>query len=149
MSTRSLYELDASSTLFPELLEDLLHDTKWIDQLKTLPKDDLVGQAGHLNNVWLTAVPTTPRSLPHRFSMIPIARACHPGGVSACCGKFAVLGWFSPQRMKYLTSFRSPPYNRSHTTHSTMPIRGHSSEKVFVSSDFGYPPRAIRHQLDR
>lgn len=51
MTTQSLYELDASSTLFLEKLNKLLHDTKWMDELKTLPMDDLAGQAGHLNNV--------------------------------------------------------------------------------------------------
>ena len=51
MSTQHLYELDASSTLFPEQLDKLLRDKKWIGQLKTLPKDNLVEIAGGLNNV--------------------------------------------------------------------------------------------------
>ena len=49
--THHFYDLDASSTLFPEQLDNLFRDKKWIDQLKTLPKGDLIGLAGHLNNV--------------------------------------------------------------------------------------------------
>ena len=51
MSKQLLYELDASSTLLPEQLSELLRDTKWIDELKTLPEGERVGLAGHLNNV--------------------------------------------------------------------------------------------------
>ena len=148
MSKQLLYELDASSTLLTEQLNELLRDTKWIDELKTLPEDDLVGLAGHLSNVWLTAVPTILAHQLHRFSIVPIARACHRGGVFACCGEFAVLGRFSPQRMKYPASFRSPPHYRSRSGDSSMSTKGPCLEKMFVLNDFGYPPRTIRSQLN-
>ena len=148
ISKQHLCELNASSTLFPEQLDKLLHDDKWIDQLKTLPEGDLVGLAGHLSNVWLTIVPTTPRSLAHRFSIVPIARVCHPGGVFACCGKLADPGRFSPQRMKYLTGFWFLLQHRSRSADSAMPTWGHSPEWMFVLNKFGYPPQAIRRQLD-
>ena len=51
MSAQRLYELDSASTRFPEQLDELLRDTKWIDQLETPPKGDLVGLAGHINDV--------------------------------------------------------------------------------------------------
>ena len=51
MSVQSLYELDASSARFPEQLDELLRDGKWIDQLKTLPEGELVGLTGRLDHV--------------------------------------------------------------------------------------------------
>ena len=51
MSAQHLNELDASSTQFPEQLDKLLCDKEWIDQLKTLPKGELVELTGHLNGV--------------------------------------------------------------------------------------------------
>ena len=149
MSVQRLNELDASSTLFPEQLDKLFRDKEWIDQLRTLPEGDLVELTGHLNGVRPTAVPTTSRSLLHRFSMVSIARAHRSGSVSACCRKFAVLGGFSPQRINYLPSFLSPLCHQSHLADSAMSTRGPSSGKMFVLNDFGYTPRTTGWQLDK
>ena len=51
MSAQLLYELDSSSTRFPEQLDKLLRNKEWIDQLKTLPKGDLVELTGRLDGV--------------------------------------------------------------------------------------------------
>ena len=51
MSVRWLYQLDASSIRFPEQLDELLRDRKWIDQLKTLPEGDLVRLTDRLDHV--------------------------------------------------------------------------------------------------
>ncbi|KAF9641912.1 kinase-like protein, partial [Thelephora ganbajun] len=51
MLTQRLYELDRSSTQFPEQLDKLLHDKEWIEDLKLLPEDELVELIGCLNDV--------------------------------------------------------------------------------------------------
>ena len=51
MSAQLLYELDTSSTRFPEQLDELLRDKEWIDQLKTLPEGELVGLTGYIDDV--------------------------------------------------------------------------------------------------
>ena len=59
MSTQRLYELDRSSTQFPEQLNELLHDKEWVEQIKLLPEDALVELTGYLHDVWLISTPTT------------------------------------------------------------------------------------------
>ena len=99
MSAQRLYELDKSSTRFPEQLEKLLDDKEWIDHLRALPRGDVPGLISHLDEVWPTTLPAVSRPLPHRFSIASITRAQRSGSISACCGKFAVTGRSSPQRM--------------------------------------------------
>ena len=51
MSAQRLYELDRSSTQFPEQLDELLHDEEWERQLQLLPEDELMELTGHLDDV--------------------------------------------------------------------------------------------------
>ena len=51
MLAQRLYELDRSSTRFPEQLNDLLHDEEWARQLKPLPEDELMELIGYLDDV--------------------------------------------------------------------------------------------------
>ena len=53
-----LYKLDMSSTRFPEQLNELLHDEGWVEHLHLLPKGELVGLIGYLDNVRFVSTPT-------------------------------------------------------------------------------------------
>jgi hypothetical protein len=81
MSAQRLYELDRSSTQFPEQLNELLHDKEWVKQLRLLPEGELVELAGHLHDVWLISTPTTshsstPQILDDLDSMSSPSRKC-------------------------------------------------------------------------
>ena len=62
MQAQRLYELNRTSTQFPEQLKELLYDKEWEEQLGLLPEDELVGLTGYLDEVWLILTPTTSRS---------------------------------------------------------------------------------------
>ena len=51
MPTRRLYELDRTSTHFPEQLKELLYDKEWERQLGPLPEGELMELTGHLDDV--------------------------------------------------------------------------------------------------
>lgn len=51
MSSQRLYELDKSSTRFPEQLNKLLHDREWVGYLQSLPEDELLEAMGYINDV--------------------------------------------------------------------------------------------------
>ena len=67
MSSQRLYELDKSSTRFPEQLNELLHDREWVKCFQFLPEDELSGLVGYLNDVRLIYLPAQPRSPPSQI----------------------------------------------------------------------------------
>ncbi|KAF9643100.1 kinase-like protein, partial [Thelephora ganbajun] len=73
MLAQRLYELDRSSTQFPEQLDKLLHDKEWIEDLKLLPEDELVELIGCLNNV-LDSLDST--GLPFRKGLHVLQEIC-------------------------------------------------------------------------
>ena len=60
--TQRLYELDKSSTQFPEQLDELLHDTEWVKCLELLPEGELMELIGYLDNVRPISTRTRSRS---------------------------------------------------------------------------------------
>lgn len=80
--------------------------------------------------------------------MISIPWAHHPESAYMYYGKFAVRGWFSPQRTKFLVNFHPLPRNRSHLADSATSTKDPLEERMFVSNGFGYLPGAIGRQLD-
>jgi len=53
MFAQRLDQLDRSSALFPEQLDKLLHDQKWVEQVQLLPRDELVEMIEQINDVRL------------------------------------------------------------------------------------------------
>jgi len=51
MSLQRLYDLDRWSTQFPGQLNELLHDTEYVDGFQKLPKGELVELVNYLNSV--------------------------------------------------------------------------------------------------
>jgi len=51
MPAQRLYELDGSSTRFPEQLDELLHDKEWVKGLELLPEGELMELVDYLDNV--------------------------------------------------------------------------------------------------
>ena len=64
MSAQRLYQLDRTSTQFPEQLNKLLHDKEWEQKLQLLPEGELVELTSYLDDVRLISIQTTSRSLP-------------------------------------------------------------------------------------
>jgi len=62
MLTQRLYELDKSSTRFPEQLDELLHDTEWVKRLELLRGGELMELIGYLDNVRSIPMRTRSRS---------------------------------------------------------------------------------------
>jgi len=50
-AAQRLYDLDRSSNEFPRQLDDLLHETDYINELQNLPEGELVQLINHLNSV--------------------------------------------------------------------------------------------------
>ena len=61
MSPRRLYELDRTSTQFPDRLYQLLHDKERVECLQKLPKDELVQLIDYLDDVTLLLMPANCR----------------------------------------------------------------------------------------
>ena len=57
-----LYKLDRSSIQFPEQLNELLQDDKWVEDLESLPEDELVELVDYLDNVRFISILTKPCS---------------------------------------------------------------------------------------
>lgn len=51
MLSQRLYELNRSSARFPDQLNQLLQDKRWVEDLQRLPNDELVELIGYLDNV--------------------------------------------------------------------------------------------------
>jgi len=51
MLAQRLYDLDRRSAQFPEQLNELLRDTRWVEQLQHLPDTELVGLIDYLDGV--------------------------------------------------------------------------------------------------
>lgn len=62
MPVQRLYKLNRTSTRFPERLERLLHDKKWVERLQRLPEGQLVELIGYLDSVRFVSMPTISRS---------------------------------------------------------------------------------------
>ena len=60
--TQRLYELDRSSAQFPERLDELLQDERWIKDLKRLSRHRLMGLIDYLDNVRFISMPSKPCS---------------------------------------------------------------------------------------
>ena len=55
MVVQRFYESDRSSTRFPEQINELLHDNRWVEQLWSLPEDELAKTISYLNDVWVVS----------------------------------------------------------------------------------------------
>lgn len=134
-----LNELDRSSTWFLDQLNKLLHDKKWVEDLKLLPEDELIEVIGNLDNVSFIPAPTKSHSSSDRSSTALIAWAHHFESASMYCRKSAVYGWFSQQRTKYLAHSRLILWRRSHMEDFVTSTNNPSAEKNSVSNRFGCP----------
>ena len=64
MLVRRLEELDRSSIGFPEQLDELLHDRKWVESLKLLSEEESCELIDYLDNVGLILTPNKPHLSP-------------------------------------------------------------------------------------
>jgi len=64
MLAQRLLQLDRSSAGFPEQLDKLLHDQKWVEQVQLLPRDKLVKVIECMNDVRLGSTPNQSHSSP-------------------------------------------------------------------------------------
>ena len=143
MLAQRLYELDKSSTRFPEQLDALLHDNEWVTHLQLLPEGELMELITYLNDVRLISTTRSPTHCPYRFSTASIAWTRASGSASTCCRKSAARGRLFPQPTKCLTDSQSTPRRRSHTADSVMSTKDPWGWQMFVSNGSEYPPQAI------
>ena len=64
MFAQRLYELDRSSTYFPEQLDELLQDDEWVGHLQSLPEGELVELIEYLDSVRFIPMPAESCSFP-------------------------------------------------------------------------------------
>ena len=149
MSAQRLYELDRSSTQFPEQLNELLHDKEWEEHLELLPEGELAGLTDYLDDVWLFSTPAISRS-----SYPQILDGLDPTG-SPFRKSLQVLRKVCSSRMILPSTYKVSD-ELSFTT--TQPVEFGGFCDVYKGSlagadvcinGFGYPPRAIRRQLHR
>ena len=88
MSLQRLYDLDRWSTQFPGQLDELLHDSKYVDGFQKLPEGELVELIDYLNSVRGSQHKSDPTYCSHRSSNVSIPQAIRSESASTCCRRY-------------------------------------------------------------